>query len=421
MMKRAYKFFSFCKIFRLLYLLLLLCFFGSYHLKAEPPTIKERLLEIQRQVSQETANLSGVLAEQANLEKELFSIRTTVQDLKTKEQKLRIDLGKLDRDVIKVEKALEGLEEQEKRLQKMALERIRALYIHRKRSNLIEKLLRQKDYSTLLRQAYYLNKLDAHDKKVIDQLSDTRKQNEVKRSELKALLSEQKELLRAIAKQKDEQLEALTKQQKLLKAIKLEKGKREDLVTSLRAQALRLETVVSSLTSSGGGSAYAITGLEEQEKTYDAKSAVSERATAYEGAGLIKYKLEQPVRGGLLQNFGKNRKPEFSDFVFKKGLEFKVETDRAVRAIASGRVMYKGKMPGYGLIVILDHGKRYYSLYGRLARATAIKGSEVSAGQKFAELGSPDSKGRNFYFEIRKNGKPVNPQNYYKTRISKWQ
>ena len=79
-----------------------------------------------------------------------------------------------------------------------------------------------------------------------------------------------------------------------------------------------------------------------------------------------------------------------------------------------GKVMHVGRMPGYGTIIILDHGQRYYSLYGRLGKTLVGKGHVVEKGEIIAQTGEMDAKSRNFYFEIRRNGSPVNPQDYFK-------
>ena len=79
-----------------------------------------------------------------------------------------------------------------------------------------------------------------------------------------------------------------------------------------------------------------------------------------------------------------------------------------------GRVIYNGIMPEYGTILILDHGDREYSLYGRVVSPLATVGEVVQKGQVIAQVGEPDATGKNLYFEIRKNGKPLNPALFIK-------
>jgi septal ring factor EnvC (AmiA/AmiB activator) len=95
-----------------------------------------------------------------------------------------------------------------------------------------------------------------------------------------------------------------------------------------------------------------------------------------------------------VQRFGKAKVTDFADMIFSKGLEFKTAAASQVSAILGGRIAFAGSMPGYDSVVIIDHGKRSYSLYGRLGKIFVAKG---------------DAKGRNFYFETRKNGDPIDP------------
>jgi septal ring factor EnvC (AmiA/AmiB activator) len=127
----------------------------------------------------------------------------------------------------------------------------------------------------------------------------------------------------------------------------------------------------------------------------------------------LKGKLPLPIDGAkVVKRFGKQKVEGFKDYVLSKGLTFEVEEPGSFAAIAAGRVLYSGRMPGYGTILILDHGSRMYSLYGQLREVSVRKGDDVAAGQELghcSEIG--DGKGQ-FYFEIRKNGKPIDPAPY---------
>lgn len=84
-----------------------------------------------------------------------------------------------------------------------------------------------------------------------------------------------------------------------------------------------------------------------------------------------------------------------------------------VHAVAPGRVVYVGYLKGYGLIVILDHGHGYYSLYGHAAASYVDVGDAVSTGQPIATAGHSGGHDENgVYFEIRHRQQPVNPNGW---------
>lgn len=88
---------------------------------------------------------------------------------------------------------------------------------------------------------------------------------------------------------------------------------------------------------------------------------------------------------------------------------------QAVKAIASGTVVYAGKLSGYGLLLIIDHGGGYMSLYGQNHSIYKKLADEVNAGENIATVGHSDEDPEpKLYFAIRHNGKPVNPETWCK-------
>jgi septal ring factor EnvC (AmiA/AmiB activator) len=128
--------------------------------------------------------------------------------------------------------------------------------------------------------------------------------------------------------------------------------------------------------------------------------------------GLARYS-RWPVDGRIVHKYGQYRVSTFQDVVFHKGVLFDVPSGTPVRALDKGIVRFIGVMPKYGLVLLLDHGRREYTLYGKLSEARVSVGSEVPQDQV---LGSAGQKGKDeegsFYFEVRRGGKPVNPGHY---------
>jgi len=86
-------------------------------------------------------------------------------------------------------------------------------------------------------------------------------------------------------------------------------------------------------------------------------------------------------------------------------------------AAASGRVVYAGGgLIGYGQLIILKHNDTYLSAYGHNARLLVKEGQAVKKGQQIATMGEGPERKPRLHFEIRRNGKPVNPQQYLPAR-----
>jgi len=81
-----------------------------------------------------------------------------------------------------------------------------------------------------------------------------------------------------------------------------------------------------------------------------------------------------------------------------------------VRSVFNGKVLYTGTLEGYGNIIIVGHGLNYHSLYGHLDEITTLSGKDVRSGQIIGRSGDTGSRlGESVYFEMRHNGKPIEP------------
>ncbi len=96
-----------------------------------------------------------------------------------------------------------------------------------------------------------------------------------------------------------------------------------------------------------------------------------------------------------------------------KGLDFAGKAGDPVVAAGDGKVVYAGAgLRGYGELVIVKHNNTFLSAYAHNRKILVKEGQTVSRGQKIAEMGSTDSDSVKLHFEIRKQGKPVDPAQY---------
>lgn len=95
---------------------------------------------------------------------------------------------------------------------------------------------------------------------------------------------------------------------------------------------------------------------------------------------------------------------------FHPGIDFKGHRGDEARCTANGKVVSAGWNGGYGKCVRIAHANNFETVYGHLSRISVKVGQEVTAGQKIGEVGSTGrSTGTHLHYEVRKNGKPINP------------
>jgi len=121
----------------------------------------------------------------------------------------------------------------------------------------------------------------------------------------------------------------------------------------------------------------------------------------------LKGALPWPTSGRMLNRFGTPR-PEGN--LMWQGVLISATEGVPVKAISHGRVAFADWLRGFGLLLILDHGNGYMSLYGRNQSLFKEVGEWVSSGEQIAVVGEADASGpAALYFEIRHNGAPQNP------------
>jgi lipoprotein NlpD len=101
----------------------------------------------------------------------------------------------------------------------------------------------------------------------------------------------------------------------------------------------------------------------------------------------------------------------------KQGIDIAGNEGDPVFATADGEVVYSGNgLIGYGELIIIKHNANFLSAYGHNRKRLVQEGERVKAGQKIAEMGATAAARNELHFEIRKNGKPVNPLEYLPVR-----
>jgi len=118
-----------------------------------------------------------------------------------------------------------------------------------------------------------------------------------------------------------------------------------------------------------------------------------------------------PVKGGkLVQAFDQNNPG-------KQGVDVAGHEGQAIFCAEAGQVVYSGGgLNRYGKLIIIKHNETYLSAYAHNKRLLVKEGENLIAGQKIAEMGSTGTGTVKLHFEIRRNGKPVNPLLYLPKR-----
>jgi septal ring factor EnvC (AmiA/AmiB activator) len=121
----------------------------------------------------------------------------------------------------------------------------------------------------------------------------------------------------------------------------------------------------------------------------------------------------EPSKGEVRRRFGRTTGGPGSS---SNGIELVADDGTTARAIHDGVVAFAGSFSGFGNLVILDHGSQAFSLYGDLLDIAVAKGARLDRGQAVGSAGPLPSGGTGLYFELRIDGKPVDPLQWLRKR-----
>ncbi len=127
--------------------------------------------------------------------------------------------------------------------------------------------------------------------------------------------------------------------------------------------------------------------------------------------------LPWPADGQVVSFFGRQKHPTFNTYVQRKGIEIRTTEGSFIHAVMSGTVVYADWLKGYGLVIILDHGNGFFSLYAHASKILAKVGERVAEGHPIGETGDTGMIGENtLYFELREGAEPVDPLHWLAKR-----
>jgi septal ring factor EnvC (AmiA/AmiB activator) len=193
--------------------------------------------------------------------------------------------------------------------------------------------------------------------------------------------------------------EARKQRNELLAQINKDFSSNEQQLSQLQESENRLKSLMTSLS------------LTEEELAVDAEPA-NELSTSTENSlelksdfSALKGKLPWPVKGRLAQKFGSSQSEDIRD-----GVLIDANEGTEIQAVTRGKVVYAEWLRGYGLLIILDHGQGYMTLYAFNQSLYKKTGESVEAGDIIASVGQSGGRTQSgLYFGIRKKGVPVDP------------
>ena len=346
--------------------------------------VRERISELKKSMDRSAAERDRLTAELQDVEVQIAEQRMRIKEIEREQRYTETKKEALGADLERRE-ALLDRESGELAAQ------VRAAYMSGSQEK-IRLLLNQKDPATIGRlMAYYRYLNDYRASNISAVIEEIRKLEE-----LRSRIAAEAARLSALAKSRYAELGELNRSQetrsRLLASLKEKIASEGQEVDRLAAQEQDLTRLIAELTSIL--SDYPISSEEAFSKH--------------------KGRLTWPVAGTLIHDFGQ---PRVGGKIKWNGVVLAAPRGREVRAVYHGRVAFADWLAGMGLLVIVDHGEGYMTLYGYNETILKNAGDWVAPGDVIATVG--DSGGRReagVYFELRRGTKPIDPRRWVTRR-----
>ena len=377
---------------------------------------KAQLKSIQQDIANKEQSVRTQKIKRSNLLDQLQSQEKVIAQASRQLRQTQIILNGINRDIAALTRSIGTLEKRQSREEDLLAQQLDAAFRQGQHSG-IELLLsgaagqrndRILTYFTYLNQARQQN---------IESLKQTRAELAEKKGALVQKQQQQQGLLTRQQAQQAKLQQAKAARQKTLSILEssLEKDQ-ADLVemrqneSRLQAKIARAEQAARARAEQEAREAEQVRQRQAQAQakgsTYRPTEGEQELMARTGGLGRPAGQYPWPVKGKLLHRFGETLQGELR----WKGLVIGAPEGTEVRAIADGRVLMADWLQGYGLVIVIEHGKGDMTLYGYNQSALVNVGAQVRAGQPIALVGTSGGRGvPSLYFEIRRQGQAVNP------------
>lgn len=382
-------------------------------LAASPARLPAQQESPEARLRAEQQKLDQLRSERRALEQRRASLQNTVHDLADEVDNLNKEVDMTARVVASLDDQLATINDevsstttdlvraQDELTVKRAILQRRVVDIY-KRGPLfsVEVLLSANSFGDLVARYKYLHLVALRDRVLVRRVEDLRNQIDHQRGNLVRFQQDIEENLQEKADEERRLQDLRAQQARSLTRARRSARETDQRIAELARDERRLSDIVAALEAA-------------RVRAERGAPGASRGASAFRAAT---GRLDWPVDGPLLYGYGRVVNPN-NTTVRWNGIGIEAPTGTPVHAVAAGRVRVAEPFGTYGLTVIIEHTGGDYSVYGSLERLAVKTGDVVSKGQVIGYVGSSDpALGPHLHFELRPQGRPIDPLDILKPR-----
>jgi len=340
---------------------------------------QRKLIKIQSELADQKQKLRSTRAQEQKALNSLYTINRNLYRAKKSLNEAKIRVNYNQKKMVELKKEYASAESKIRAESKNLKLRIREVYKSGS-GGILDLLFASRSMADFINRTYYFGCVIGRD---VELIGNIRQQvDTIKRAgvQLESANREIKDTLKVIETEKTEIARASTEKQRTYQVLKSRRHEYEQRIRELEASS------------------------REFERFIQARG----RSTAVSSG-----RFGWPIRGRIVSRFGYRRHPIWGGSHMHTGIDIAAPYGKPIASADSGEVIYSGWWDGYGKAVVIDHGRGYTTVYGHMSRIYMQTGQKVEKSQVIGLVGSTGfSTGPHLHFEIRYNGKPVDPLAY---------
>lgn len=378
---------------------------------------KSQLQTLQQDIAAKEKSVQRQKQQRSQLLDQLQSQEKIIAQASRQLRETQGSLSAINKDIANLTASINKLQQQQKQQEDILAQQLDAAFRQGQHSGL-QLILSGEESQRSERMLAYFGYLNDARQKSIEHLKQTRSDLSAQKASLLDKQAQQKSLLTQQESQQQKLEGARQARKKTLTTLESSLEKDQAQLVELRQNESRLRDKIAK--AEREAKARAEREAREAEKVREREAQAKRKGSTYKptdserslmsrtgGLGKPSGQAIWPVRGTIEHRFGEELQGELR----WKGLVIDAPEGTEVKAIADGRVLMADWLQGYGLVVVVEHGKGDMSLYGYNQSALVSVGTQVRAGQPIALVGTSGGRGTpSLYFEIRRQGRAVNPQ-----------
>jgi septal ring factor EnvC (AmiA/AmiB activator) len=354
-------------------------------------TPQEELKKIQEQIQAHKKELSETLMRESSVLNELDSVNIKLTKVERELRRQRRILKQTEAQIDEVNSEIAQTRKSLDKQKEWLARKLRIMQRYGYAGDMVMILMSAEDISRMMRVWKYLENLTRYEHDVLSSYRANLVALDEKSEKLRVLRAELERNTAQVKTKENEMNEKKREKELILSSVRNDKSSHQKMLSELREAANRLLDII-----------------RESSKKDDYSAR---------GFSRLKGKMDWPAEGKIAIPYGSQKDPQFDTPVFRNGIHIETDASADARSIYAGKVIFAEWFKGFGQLVIVNHGSGYHSLYGNLSEIFSHVGDIIKENQVIGKVGmSGILNAPGLYFEIRYNGKPLDPVQWLKRK-----